>query len=222
MSGSQIQSAISQPLVRPLSLETFSSPYSPHWDAKTQSLYFADNTAKDYSIVRYDYKSGRYYRAAVIGDTGPTFILPLTCGKHLFLVGFAHAAKVIKWDGCAPYAEVVRTAFEVETGPETTSNHWHFGVADPLNRFYGSTFRGDTCGNSTAATGAFYRYGKQEGLQQIFGNVKVAGGIAFNTKRHKAYFVDTCRLTISEYSYKKSLLCEYQNFIRFSSGSEML
>lgn len=44
---------------------------TPHWDAKTNSLYYIDLSSNKTHLYRYDFGEGRTYAASIEGEKGP-------------------------------------------------------------------------------------------------------------------------------------------------------
>lgn len=197
----------------PIRLQKFITPYSPYWDVKTQSLLFTDFLNNDFSIIRFDYKLQKYFTAQIIGETMPLFIIPIKGCINQYAIGFAHAVKIVEWDGVSSLALVIRTAFEVEKDPKYAQNRWHMARADPKNRFFGSTYRTAICSNSSTAPGAFYRYTKRQGPRRILKGINVGSGLDWNIKKNKFYAIDSCRYKIREYDWntKSGAICKLRD-----------
>lgn len=179
----------------------------PHWDAKTQSLYYLDIDDANSSILRYDYAENRVYRATVEGAPILLFILPIKCSNDQFLVGINRQAVIIQWDGRSPKATPIGTLFEVDTG---TSNRFNDCKTDAHGRFYGGTKSVDTC-DGTTPTGSFYKFEKRNGLKNLFGNISISNGFTWARKTNKFYYIDSCAYDIKEFDYdpKTGDLCKF-------------
>lgn len=111
------------------------------WHAASQSIYFIDFLATDYSIGRFEFRTKEIFLAQVIGETRPSFIVAIEGARDQFIIGLEHQAKRIAWDGRSPTATVIDVVLETETQPFYATNHFHFGKVDPCNRFYFGTIR---------------------------------------------------------------------------------
>lgn len=118
---------------------------SPHWDADTQSLYYADQFGSDSDLIRYDWNEKRIYRASVPLDFSPRavgFIIPLEGAKDLFFTGDgSRIVKLIRWDGRTPTVEVIQDVFAIEQDLEFGGNILHISKACPVGRFYGGSMK---------------------------------------------------------------------------------
>lgn len=173
---------------------------APHWDQCTQSLYFTDLFGVNNTIFRYEYSTGRLYAASILGESQASFIIPIKGCQNQFAVGLAHSVKIIQWDGISPWVNVICSAFEVE--PNISTNRMNDAKADPHGRFYGGTLRSKLCTFSSDPNGSFYRYINGRGLTQVFGDVKLSAGIAWNEKKNKMYYSDFCRYQIVEFDWE--------------------
>lgn len=183
---------------------------SPHWDAKTQSLYYCDIFGVNNTIFRFDYKEGRIYPAIIENEQMVSFIIPLKCCPNQFAVGLGRGIKIIFWDGRSPMARVLREVFQLEQDSKYSKNHIHHGKADAKGRFYGGTFRKEICSFSNSANAGFYRYTKQQGVKRLMSDVKVSSGLAWNEDARKFYYIDTCKYAIEKYDWspKTGRICK--------------
>lgn len=86
----------------------------PHWDEKTQSLYYNDIYGKDASILRYDFKENKVYSAKIDGEPVVSFIIPVANAIDQFAVGIGRRVGIVNWDGVSPKAKLGPIAFEID------------------------------------------------------------------------------------------------------------
>lgn len=186
-------------------------PYSPYWVPECQSIIFIDFLTTNYSIGRLDYKTGKIWRARIIGEISPSFIIKVKNQPNVYIVGLAHQAKRIYWNGTSSEANVIDVLFSTETTSYYATNHFHFGKVDPKNRLYFGTIRKMVCNrNSSGPSGSFYYYTKASGVRKIVGHMDVAGGIGWNIQEKLFYGVDTCHNDIYQFNYTvDGQYCEY-------------
>lgn len=168
---------------------------STFWDEPTQSLYFIDlfTAGEKPSLFRYDYKTGKIFSANIVGESMPSFFVPVEGCQNEFIVGLAHDVKVIQWDGASTSASVQRTLFKV------AEPHMNLALTDQHGRLYVGTFDNKRfC--STTPNNTMYRFSKNQ-LTPLFNTVRTTNGIAINRKTNKLYQVDSCEYTISEFDY---------------------
>lgn len=198
-------------------VEKIPSPQStlgegPHWDNETNSLYYVDIMKKDFSIHRYDVTENKIYSANIEGESYVSFIIPVAGATDLFAVGIGRRVGVIQWDGKSSGAKVVRIVFEVE-------QTFNDGKADPTGRLYCGTITQsgeklevfDDIFKNTNYTCALYKYDAKNKVVQVRDKVRLSNGLAWNEKKKKFYYVDSCDLNVKEFDYDPDTgdLCEY-------------
>lgn len=175
---------------------------SPHWCAKTQSLYYVDFFGVDFHICRYDYRESTIY-TALIENAPPNagFIIPIEGRPNEFAVGFSdRTVKRISWNGKSKKAFILGKLFEVEQDPYYKDNIWHVGKTDPLNRFVGGTMRKELCTRSTAPDGSVYSYDQSKVTKRIE-YVELSNGIAHSLRRRKMYHINACEFVVKAYDW---------------------
>lgn len=170
----------------------------PHWDVKTQSLYYVDIAGYNSSVNRYDCRENRVYTATIDNAATVLFILPLKHAKHRFLVGIDLKAVICYWDGKSPKVTVLKTVFEVD---ENSTNVINDVKTDFRGRFFGGTKSVESCDTGNPPTGAFYRYRKGKGLKKLFGDVFISNGLTWVKKTKKFYYADSCAYDVKEFDY---------------------
>lgn len=186
----------------PVSDEAFPYLNSPVWHDATQSVYFTDNVATNYTIGRFDYRTKQFFVAKVNETAKPSFIAPIENAVDQFIVSFGLDVKQVQWDGKSPSADVIDTILTAETDPFYATNSMHYGKVDPNNRLYFGTIRKLRCNSDPSGpSGSFYVYTKEKGIQQIVGNVNIPGGMGWNLEQKKFYAVSTCPKDILQFSY---------------------
>lgn len=98
----------------------------------------------------------------------------------------------------------VKLTFTVETAPDHVANNWNVARASPKGTFFGGTFRGVICGNTSAPLGGVYSYDKKCGVKDLKSpNIRSSSGFAFNIQGNKLYNVAPCNYVIREFDYDK-------------------
>ncbi|XP_067634407.1 regucalcin-like [Eurosta solidaginis] len=171
----------------------------PHWDLKTQSLYFVDiDLAK---LLRYDYKTNKTYSAVLQGENFASFIIPIEGKKDKFVVGCDRRVVIAKWDGISSIAEVEYTAHEVEYGEEYYMNRFNDAKADKKGRLVAGTMWNDQSDLFTYRKGSLYSFQKNEKPKTILTNAGISNGMTWNDKTKKFYFVDSANYNVTEFNY---------------------
>ncbi|XP_067634406.1 regucalcin-like [Eurosta solidaginis] len=171
----------------------------PHWDIKTQSLYFVDiDLAK---LLRYDYKTNKTYSAVLQGEKFASFIIPIKGKKDKFVVGCDRRVVIVKWDGISPIAKVVYTAHEVEFGNEYHMNRFNDAKADKKGRLVAGTMWNDQSDLFTYRKGSLYSFQKKKKAKSIVPYAGISNGMTWNDKTKKFYFVDSANYNVTEFNY---------------------
>lgn len=188
--------------------------YSPHWDEKTQSLYFVDFLSPTRVLNRYDMRENRIYSATIEGNQVPAFFIPLKKRANQFAGGIERTVKIINWNGIDPIGTTSQHLFTVEKSSKYDGNYWDIAKASPSHKFYGGTYRIEICSFTSAANASLYGYSKEAGVIRLLRNEKVAAGIDWNEKEKKFYHIDSCNGIIREFDYdpKTFELCKQTKF----------
>uniref|UniRef100_A0A6B2E813 Regucalcin n=1 Tax=Phlebotomus kandelakii TaxID=1109342 RepID=A0A6B2E813_9DIPT len=176
----------------------------PHWDWKTQNLYYVDiygNTVG--TINRYCYKENKVYTATIEKEPVISFIVPVEGNDAEFAVGIGRRVGIVTWDGKSPMAKVTRLVGQVEQDdPKYKTNRFNDGKADPKGRLFAGTMRLEAVGDCfDARLGALYRFTKGGVYDKLKSNIGISNGLAWNEKTNKFYYIDSCALDVKEHSY---------------------
>lgn len=177
---------------------------SPHWDAKTQSVYYVDYVGTKYTFLRYCPNENKVYGGNIDGEPRVSFIIPVVGTSDEYAVGLGRRVGVMRWDGRSPKAKLMRIALEVESGEEYAGNNFNDAKADPRGRFYGGTLRELECMNLTVPThGNLYRFSVDQSVIALNmpHTVRVSNGMAFNKNANKYYFIDSCDFDVKQFNY---------------------
>lgn len=191
--------------------ETFTQPYAPQWDSKSQGLFFSDYVTGN--IYRFDWIENRIYTGSIANNISTTLMVPLKGCNYDFAISDRLSIKIIRWNWKeTSVAPVVRDTFTVETDPAYELNNWNIVEASPTCHFYGGTFVYDLCENITTPSAAFYSYNKCKGVQTL-ARVKLSGGIAWNVHEKTIYHVDSCNNVIMAYDWnpRTDQICRYSH-----------
>lgn len=174
----------------------------PHWDERTQSLYYVNINGLNQTILRYDFNENITYTAIVDGLPLITFILPVEGTTDEFLVGTKHSAQVIRWDGKTSNGKFVRTVFEIEENIST--NRFNDGKSDPRGRFVGGTMRLSECDSfSKTLNASLFSYEKGSGIKSLRNDVAISNGLTWISMQsgYKFYYIDSCTHDIIAFDY---------------------
>lgn len=174
----------------------------PHWDADSQSLYYNDIYGTEFSILRYDLSENKTYGATIDGEPVVSFIIPVAGTTDQFAVGIGRRVGIVQWDGKSPKGKLLRIALEVEHADEFKENRFNDAKADPTGRLYAGTMRKEDCGDLFKLShGALYTFAANESVTTLRDPVRISNGLAWNEKKNKFYFIDSCDLNVKEFNY---------------------
>lgn len=172
-----------------------------HWQEELQSLFYVDIFGTEASILRYDVRENEVYTATVDQEPAVSFIIPIADKPEKYAIGIGRRVGIVRWDGKSPQVSVESIAFEVDHGKDNT--RFNDAKADPFGRFYGGTMRYENLGNFfEIAAGTFYRYVPDEGPTELLHNIYISNGLAWDKKRNKFYYIDSCKMDVKEYDYE--------------------
>lgn len=199
----------------------------PHWDSRSQSLFYVNIVGGEFSILRYDVMENKSYGAKIDGESYVSFIIPVAGTTDQFAVGLPRRVGVIQWDGKSSTTHLLRIAFEVEQSDEFKDNVFNDGKADPTGRLYTGTMSRCTVAAKSfdglfehRTPSGFYKYAANENVVKLLDTMRISNGLAWNVKTNKFYLIDSCDSDVKEFDYDPATgnLCEY----RFQSVCENL
>lgn len=171
----------------------------PHWDAKSQSLYFVDMFQA--GIYRWDYHKNKTFGATVEGCTWASFIIPVKGSSNQFVVGDGTRFVLITWDGISDKAKIVKVIADL--GEADKTNRFNDGKADSKGRLFAGTLKAEQCGNPFEInSGKFFRFDAKNGkFVEQFDKVFISNGLAWNDKTRKFYYADTGAYDVKEFDF---------------------
>lgn len=196
----------------------------PHWDAKSQSLYFVDMFQA--GIYRWDYHKNKTFGATVgkkcnfnqywisltndciliqtpslEGCTWASFIIPVKGSSNQFVVGDGTRFVLITWDGISDKAKIVKVIADL--GEADKTNRFNDGKADSKGRLFAGTLKAEQCGNPFEInSGKFFRFDAKNGkFVEQFDKVFISNGLAWNDKTKKFYYADTGAYDVKEFDF---------------------
>lgn len=161
----------------------------PHWDGKSQSLYFVDMFKA--GVHRWDYHKNKTFSASVEGCTWVSFIIPVKGRSSEFVVGDGTRLVLITWNGTSDKAKIVKVIADL--GKAEQSNRFNDGKADSKGRLFTGTMKAEPFGNPFEInSGKFFRFDAR-GVKFVeqFDKVFISNGLAWNDKTKKFYYADT-------------------------------
>ncbi|XP_066253020.1 regucalcin-like [Euwallacea similis] len=166
---------------------------SPHWDVKTQSLYFVDIPGK--CIHKYTPSTRQHAKAPL--DQTPSFIIPIKSFKDKFIVSQETDLATLKWDGVSEKVEQIEKlqGSDVDADKDGKFND---GKCDSLGRLWTGTI-GMNPTNQKGGFGKLYSY--QNCLKTQLENISISNGMAWNDSTKKFYYIDSMSGLVDEYEF---------------------
>lgn len=188
----------------------------PHWDEKSQSLYYVDIFGTEYSVLRYCSLVDRTYGATIDGEPVVSFIIPVYGTKDEFAVGLRHRVGIIRWNGKSRKAKLIRIAEDIENCKPYWENRFNDAKADPRHRLWAGTMRVEECDKPEIPTyGNLFRFSADEPAYTVSkpNSIQISNGLAFDKKRGKFYYIDSCDYNVVVYDYdsRTGNICEFRN-----------
>lgn len=177
---------------------------APHYDADRNCLYYVDiaNSSTTSSILRYDLKENKVYRAFFDGLDGViTFIFPIKCTADQFLISVGRKGVIVQWDGVSPKGKILKEYFAVERGYKYRNDVFNDGKTDPCGRFYGGTKITESCDAPIPAIGSLFEKEKGKRVKRVIPGVIIGNGLTWIGK--KFYYVDSCTYDVKVYDYNR-------------------
>lgn len=201
---------------------------SPHWDTKSQSLFYCDLFGIDKTICRYCPADQRVYCATIDGIPIIAFIVPVKGTRDEFVLGTNKTIFVAHWDGKSPKAKWIRNVLEVEKCPEFETNLFHDAKADPRCRLFAGTRRDQICDDLEIPTyGNLFRLSADEPAVTLNPprTVRFSNGMAWDERTNTYYYIDSCSWDIKAFDwcpYTGDLCRFHSNDTIFSDGMKLI
>jgi len=171
----------------------------PHWDIARQALYFVDIFGP--SIFRLDFKTNKIYKATIKDDDSPIgFFIPVEGKTDEFVVGANRRVLLIRWDGEATQASIVKVIVEVDHA--FPGNRINDGKVDPKGiLFFGSMGDESSPDFMKLRNGSLYSFIDGLGAKSWKGDVGIGNGLTWDLKRKKFYYIDSLARDVKAWDY---------------------
>lgn len=176
----------------------FTHAEGPHWDHRSQKLYFVD--ISEQKICRLD-PVILELRCTFV-ENGPVgFAIPIDDAPGQFIAGAGRDFVRVSWNGERNTTKVpVEILVTVDQDHE--GNRWNDGKVDSAGRFWGGTIGPEVNEAVKPNQATFYRIDKDLKPKVELRPVTNSNGLAWNLQDNKFYYIDTPTLQIAEYDYE--------------------
>lgn len=187
----------------------------PHWDTKSQSLYFVDVTRMNIHKYSPDTKT---LSGAFVGPHQVSFIIPIEGKTNQFVISQQKELTRIFWDGTDEGLVEIEILAEVENSLGTLKNRFNVGKCDPLGRLWAgkylslSNFLNEILGTISTVPekpyplvyppkGTLYCLCPEKRIKGHLNNIRVSNGIAFDAYLRKMYHIDSGNGAVNQYDF---------------------
>lgn len=186
--------------MQPFIPNIFEGAYAPYYDSSRGRLLLVDYFGG--LLININYITKQTLTATIDGIPATTFLIPLKNNPNRFFVSNKRTASIIEWFGVEPVAKVVQETFTIEAAPGYELFTYNLGKASPKGTFFGGTFRGTICANTSEPLAELVSYSKKYGVKKVdIPNLKASSGIAWNLEGTKMFHVASCQRVIRVFNY---------------------
>ncbi|CAG2176849.1 unnamed protein product [Oppiella nova] len=161
----------------------------PHWDQKSQTLYYVDLIGGD--VCRLDPNT---QESEVVHIGGIVSVLvPINNNSNEFIISQDNKLYKLDWS-----SQEKQLLTEIET--HLDKNRFNDGKCDPSGRFWVGTMGPETSpGVFVDNRGALYNYGSK--IEKKFHPVNLSNGLAWSLDNTKMYFIDSTKRIIYSFDF---------------------
>ncbi|CAG2114797.1 unnamed protein product [Medioppia subpectinata] len=161
----------------------------PHWDEKSQSLYYVDLIGGD--VCRLDTKTQESEMIHIGGTV--SVVVPIKDSDNEFIIGHDNKLYKLNWS-----SQEKQLLCEVET--HLDKNRFNDGKCDSSGRFWVGTMGPETSpGVFVPNRGALYTYGSK--IEKRFDPVNLSNGLAWSLDNTLMYFIDSTKRIIYVFDF---------------------
>ncbi|XP_066157883.1 regucalcin-like [Euwallacea fornicatus] len=166
----------------------------PHWDVRSQCLYFVDIFGK--SIHKYVPLTRQHTKA--VFDKPVSIIIPLKEQTDQFVVTLEREISIVTWDGVSVKTATVQKIAEVDPG---TKNRINDGKCDPRGRLFAGTMGPEhEIGHYSPQAGTLYSLSNGV-MKSHASKIGISNGLAWNLLLGKFYYIDSLAYSVDEFNY---------------------
>lgn len=174
----------------------------PHWDDKTQSLYFVDIVNK--TIHKYVPSLNKHTYIKL--DKSVSSIIPISGVSDRFVITLERHISVLTWDGISSTPADIAMITEVDTEPSLETNRINDAKADPLGNLWAGSMVSESGFAEGQTTGSLYSLDINKRLKRQETNIGVSNGIAWSKNLKYMYYIDSYKGTVDQYNFDASNL----------------
>ncbi|KZC11423.1 Regucalcin, partial [Dufourea novaeangliae] len=176
----------------------FDHSEGPHWDHRTQQLYFVDIEAQQ--ICRFNLVTKSL--SCITIENGPVgFAMPVEEEPQKFVAGSATDFLLITWNGDSNFTQSLPETLAI-VDKDRKGTRWNDGKADSSGRFWGGTIGPEVNDVVTPGQASFYRIDSDLKPKKEIPNVTNSNGLAWNVEDNTLYYIDTPTLQVAAFDFE--------------------
>ncbi|BFZ16390.1 hypothetical protein BsWGS_19429 [Bradybaena similaris] len=181
----------------------------PHWDVKSESLYFVDIVTG--GIHRWDSKTGQESKINLDGTVG--FVIP--CERGGLVAGLGRTISHVDWDTAN-----TTVLAEVEQG---TKNRFNDGKCDASGRLWAGTMGFETTpGIVDSGQGSLYSFSADHKLTKHLGSIDISNGIDWTDDNSVMYYIDSVprKVYAFDFNINEGTISNQRTVVEYEPGTE--
>ncbi|XP_024943710.1 regucalcin [Cephus cinctus] len=169
----------------------------PHWDYRSETLFFVDIHEQKIYRLNSRAKSLTYTYIA----NGPVGVaIPVEDSPDQLVAGAGTDFVLVTWDATNNDTNpTINVLTKVDT--DRTDTRWNDGKVDSSGRFWGGTMGPEINGVITLNRGSLYRITNELKPEKMVSPVSISNGEAWNIQDNKFYYIDSPTRQIVSYSF---------------------
>ncbi|KAJ8973400.1 hypothetical protein NQ317_006466 [Molorchus minor] len=170
----------------------------PHWDSKTQALYFVNYSGQH--IHKYVPATKKHTKANIallilyFSGKSVSFVIPVENKENQFVIATENEVSLIQWDGKSEKVSILETLFV------DPNNAFNDGKCDPSGRLWTGTIAKGLLEGNGSPTGNLYSFQNKKSVSHL-SEIGLSNGLAFDVNLNKFYYVDSYKGTLDQYDF---------------------
>jgi len=175
-------------------VDGFAVAEGPHWDVKSQSLFFVGVLQTIHKYV----PSTKKHTQASLGNHIVSLIIPVKGKKNEFIISLDRSLVLINWDGESNKVTIIKKLYEVDQG---TTHIFNDGKCDKTGRIWSGTMpRPPSTAQEEFIDKQGTLYSFENNTVKIHNSeIGMSNGIAFDYNKNKMYYIDSLRGSLDQY-----------------------
>ncbi|XP_017787470.1 PREDICTED: regucalcin-like [Habropoda laboriosa] len=170
----------------------------PHWDHRTQTLYFVDIEAQN--ICRF--APATKDLACIYIENGPVgYAIPVEGEHDKLIAGSGTDFILVSWNGQNNNTKSLPETLAI-VDLDRKGTRWNDGKVDSSGRFWGGTIGPEVNDVVISNQASLYRIDSDLKPKKTLSPVTNSNGLAWNKQNNKFYYIDTPTLKVAAFDYE--------------------